>query len=196
MAASCRPLVAGLSSSQNARPPMSVRRPVKEAPLPGPRVLFMGGDGDAPRIEGSAPVIPEQVASGENGFVLPRRWVLWRLLSANNRELGRSQALHVDHDLCVQDLLRLLGAINRLEPVISHVDGRAEWTWSLLLDGAPVARSSRAYGRIRECHYSLEQFLSTLPDALVVDDPERMVKQRRVHSVPGTITPLPLAEAL
>jgi len=56
----------------------------------------MGGDGDAPRIEGSAPVIPEQVASGENGFVRPRRWVLWRLLSANNRELGRSQALHVD----------------------------------------------------------------------------------------------------
>ena len=175
-------------------------RPMKEALLPGPRVLFMGGDGQAPRVQGSTPLIPEQSSGPEATATVPstltRRWVLWRLLSANNRELGRSQILHIDHSLCLQDLLRLKSALDRVEPMIIHANGRAEWTWTLLLDGAPVARSSRAYGRLRECHYSLEQFLAALPEAPVIDDPDLMVKQRRAHAIPGAFPVLPLADAL
>ena len=160
-----------------------------------PRVVFMGGDGQAPRESGSV-AIPEQREAVSDAPKVRRPWVLWRLLSSNNRELGRSQMLHADHAMSVEDLLHLKRNIERVEPVITHAEYGVEWHWALLLDGAQVARSSRGYERLRECHYSLEQFLTALPSAAVLDDPARMVRQRREHAIPGTFTPLPRADAL
>jgi hypothetical protein len=77
-----------------------------------------------------------------------------------------------------------------MEQVISHAQVGVEWTWSLLLEEKPVARSSRGYERLRECHYSLTQFLKAVPVAVVVDDPAHMVRQRRDHAIPGTFEPL------
>jgi hypothetical protein len=91
----------------------------------------------------------------------------WRVLGANNRELGRSavpfwladeayQAVHV-----VQTVL---------ERTVSRfwADDIGEWFWSISLDGGQLAVSSRGYRRQRECLYSIEQFREHLPNARVV----------------------------
>jgi|GEM_PF-2122832 len=149
-----------------------------------PRVVFLGGDGSTPQGLTFADLAHEDSSS----------WVMWRVLTANNRDVGRCQNLFNDHESSVSDFLNFKANVQRLEPVISHAQAGLEWTWVLLLDEKPVARSSRGYERLRECHYSLTQFLNAVPVAVVVDDPAHMVRQRREHAIPGTFEPF--AEAL
>ena len=149
-----------------------------------PRVVFLGADGSAPQGLTFADPAHDDSSS----------WVMWRVLTANNRDVGRCQILHHEHADSVADFMNFKAHVERMEPVISHAQVGVEWTWSLLLDEIPVARSSRSYERLRECHYSLTQFLNAVPVAVVVDDPAHMVRQRRDHPIPGTFEPL--ADAL
>ena len=146
-----------------------------------PRVVFLEGSGDA----------PSTLTLSEKGM---KTWILWRLLSANNRDLGRGQNLFASHDQSVEHFRFVRENIERVEPVITHVDAGLEWFWVLMLDEQPVARSSRGYERLRECHYCLAQFLESVSTAEVVDDPERIVRLRQDHAVPGTFEPF--ADAL
>jgi hypothetical protein len=143
-----------------------------------PRVVFLGGDGSAPQGLTFADSAHEDSSS----------WVMWRVLTANNREVGRCQILHHEHADSVADFMDFKAHVERMEQVISHAQVGVEWTWSLLLE------EKRGYERLRECHYSLTQFLKAVPVAVVVDDPAHMVRQRRDHAIPGTFEPL--ADAL
>jgi hypothetical protein len=143
-----------------------------------PRVLFVEGEGDAPRG-----VIPAPRMPGEAGAGRPRAsWVMWRLLSGNNRELGRSSAVFVDLDTAVSSIVRVRSGLHRLEPQLVHEFGPSAWSWLLLLDGVALARSARSYQRLRECHYSVAGFTEALPLAAVLTDPSRVVRQRRMHA--------------
>jgi hypothetical protein len=91
-------------------------------------------------------------------------WYSWRLLSGNNRELGRGADVYPTE-------LECLGAIawvqNRAEGGASSIGVRAsgQWWWQLEFGGVPVAVSGRVYQRQRECRYNFEQFLGALPVA-------------------------------
>lgn len=155
-----------------------------------PRVLFVEGDGPVPH---PSPAVPRPRSAGDdrvNGVPLngeignsPRTpWVMWRLLSGNNRELGRSSEAFPDLETAISSIVRVRSGLRHLEPKIVQELGPSSWTWQLLIDGTAVARSARAYQRLRECHYSVAGFTEALPLAAVLTDPSRVVHQRRLHA--------------
>jgi uncharacterized protein YegP (UPF0339 family) len=99
-------------------------------------------------------------------------WYGWRLLAANNRELGRSPQVHAALTECQQAAVRMVTDFEALTTVVSADSARGLWRWRL--DGADsaVAVSSRLYLRQRECVYSLRQFLQAAPTAVIFDAPD------------------------
>ena len=84
----------------------------------------------------------------------------WRLLSANNRELGRGPVGYSDEESCRAAVLRLRESIEDTVTVMCREQPTAMWGWRLTLGGEPVALSARSYRRQRECLYNLAQFRS------------------------------------
>jgi hypothetical protein len=113
---------------------------------------------------------------------------MWRLLSGNNRELGRGASAFADLESAVSAVVVLRSRLSDVTTRIVREDRPGEWAWILLLGEHPVARSARTYQRLRECEYSLTGFLEALPDALLIADPSRVVHQRRAH--PAAVEPL------
>jgi hypothetical protein len=109
-------------------------------------------------------------------------WVMWRLLSGNNRELGRSAKAFGDLESAVAGVMKTRAGVRLLDSRIVHEVRPSQWSWVMDIDDEVVARSSRSYQRLRECHYSLAGFLESLPRAVVLADPSRVVHQRRLHA--------------
>jgi hypothetical protein len=96
--------------------------------------------------------------------------VSWRLLGANNRELGRSPGTFPDLDSCQAALRDLVEGIAAATPSITSVrDRTGTWNWRLDLGGRAVAVAGRPYLRHRECTYNLAHFLAAVPAALVAE---------------------------
>jgi hypothetical protein len=91
--------------------------------------------------------------------------VAWRLVSGNNRELGRSAVYLWGSDACLEAIDSLTRALHRAQPRLSLSPDSGLWGWVLSLDGEPVAMSGRGYYREREARYSLDQFLVAAPAA-------------------------------
>lgn len=85
---------------------------------------------------------------------------VWRLLGANNRHLGQSECLYAETADCVAAIGLLQRGLDRARPVVAGVEQGQLWRWRLEIDGRPVASSTRAYRRQRECQYSLGLFLA------------------------------------
>ncbi len=104
--------------------------------------------------------------------------VAWRLLGANNRELGRSPVWYPDVDSCREAVRALKREIGGVTPAIMSValPGGA-WSWRLAVSGTPVAMAGRHYHRQRECAYNLNHFVAAVPDARIAD--EHCVTDRR-----------------
>jgi hypothetical protein len=103
--------------------------------------------------------VPTQARTAEDGSVV------WRLLGANNYELGRSaesfpgiEAAHA----AIDDFVR------RLPDLVDELDATAtsgRWRWRLLSGTDLLATSSRSFQRERECRYNLAQFIAHALDA-------------------------------
>ncbi|MFG2821222.1 hypothetical protein ACGFX4_17565 [Kitasatospora sp. NPDC048365] len=98
----------------------------------------------------SRPQLPDPARGG----------TVWRLLGANNRHLGQSEETFLDVAGCLAAIGRLQRGLDRSRSVIAGEEHGQLWRWRLELDGAPVASSTRAYRRQRECQYSLGLFLA------------------------------------
>ncbi len=72
--------------------------------------------------------------------------VSWRLLSANNRELGRGAVDYSSVDDC---LASIRGMISRLDGLITQARRRPDsgWHWVLLAEDEPVVVGGRGYDR-------------------------------------------------
>lgn len=93
-------------------------------------------------------------------------WFSWRLLSGNNRELGRGASAHETELGCLAAITR---SQIRAELCVTLVGARptGQWWWQLELDGERIAVAGRVYQRQRECRYNLGQFLLALPVARI-----------------------------
>jgi hypothetical protein len=91
----------------------------------------------------------------------------WRVIAANNREMGRGASPAAGVDEAYQALSEVQLAFDRTETRFSG-DGIGAWAWYILLGSEQVAVSSRAYSRQRECVYSVAQFREQFPTAGVV----------------------------
>jgi hypothetical protein len=91
----------------------------------------------------------------------------WRVLGANNRELGRSAGPFWRPDEAFQAVHEAQAVLDRTVTRL-WADDLGEWFWNVSLDDDQVAVSSRGYRRQRECIYSIEQFRIHFPTARVV----------------------------
>jgi hypothetical protein len=97
--------------------------------------------------------------------------VVWRLLGANNRELGRSPLWYGDLDSCREAVRLLKREIDTVTSAITAValPGGA-WSWRLAANGRPIAIAGRPYHRQRECAYNLDHFVAAVPMARISDE--------------------------
>jgi hypothetical protein len=109
-------------------------------------------------------VAPQRVVTGLVG---------WRLIGANNRELGRGANPARSAEEACQSVHEAQLSLDRQVAGVSPHLG-ASWSWHLSLDDVRVAASSRGYQRQRECDYSLDHFRSQFPKAQVVRPPAHM----------------------
>jgi hypothetical protein len=91
----------------------------------------------------------------------------WRVIGANNRELGRGAGPFWRVDEAYEAAHQAQAVLERTETSF-WADDLGEWFWTVLLDGEQIAMSSRGYLRQRECIYSVEQFRERFPTAKVV----------------------------
>jgi hypothetical protein len=106
------------------------------------------------------------VPRAQRGAVAVPRPVYWRLLSRNNRQLGRSPAAFRCAADAVAAAERVGKARYELEPRLVRLVDPVRWLWTTALDGLPAAVSGRSYERERVAAHALEQFLGGVSDAL------------------------------
>jgi hypothetical protein len=113
-----------------------------------------------------------------------RSAIYWRLLSGNNRELGRGALPHTDLETCLLAIKQLLDAIDELSPDIRRKDGHL-WQWSLLADAEVVVTSSHAYDRRIRCVQAMEHFRLQVRDARPGDTVMFTSARRWMHAAAG-----------
>lgn len=94
----------------------------------------------------------------------------WRLIGANNRELGRSAAVFESFDLCRAAVLRLREGADQSRVLFAMSDPSGKWTWRLELGGQQAAMSGRTYQRQREAQHNLSLFLTAVPLAQLIGE--------------------------
>ncbi len=99
---------------------------------------------------------------------VPGAWVAWRLLGANNRELGRSPRVFADASAARQAMVELVARRAEVVPTVSSSRSTGLWSWRVDLGADGVAVASRTYQRRRDCQYNLTQFQGALPLATLL----------------------------
>ena len=100
-------------------------------------------------------------------FTRSPRAVEWRLISANNRELGRCTEPFLDLSTCTLAVERLRDGIDSADELVMQ-DPAGGWRWRLTFQDQSVAMSCRAYLRRVECNATLIQFRKTAGGAALV----------------------------
>lgn len=93
--------------------------------------------------------------------------VEWRLISANNWELGRCPSPFENLETCLAAVTEVKAAVDSAVVEV-YLDPVGSWRWRLKVEGSPVAVSSRSYSRRIECEGTLSQFRKVAPDAEAV----------------------------
>lgn len=88
----------------------------------------------------------------------------WRLLGANNRELGRSAGSFLEAESAHDAIAALPDQLLRAPRHVLHSASTSLWTWWIEgADGDAIAVSGRGFRYERECRYNLAQFCETAP---------------------------------
>ncbi|MFF8376146.1 hypothetical protein ACF07V_08470 [Streptomyces sp. NPDC015661] len=117
--------------------------------------------------------------------------VSWRLVGANNHELGRGPELHRGHAACSAAVTRLRAGLDRAVPHVAMTSADGTWTWQLAVDQRCVAVSARAFRRQRECRDSLGLFLAAAVEGQVAEGvtyTRRMRGLRLPDAVQGNVS--------
>jgi hypothetical protein len=96
-------------------------------------------------------------------------WYVWRLIGANNRELGRSAPSFVSYDVARRAAGQLKRNIERLVEHVTTDPATGRWGWLLELDGVAVAVSGRWYERELHARLGAAKFFSLAPGAELAD---------------------------
>ncbi|WP_432835304.1 hypothetical protein [Dactylosporangium sp. CA-092794] len=118
-------------------------------------------------VEALAPAGPAGPAA--RGAIWPGEWYAWRLIGANNHELGRSALIFPSYQLAIDGIAELKEGLARLVqlPIYDRPTGR--WGWRLELDGAAVATSGRWYKRDHDSALGAAKFVALSPEAELAD---------------------------
>jgi len=163
--------------------PASVRPHRMGWPRPtGPveSMVTMSGAGAAggARTAGGAlrPVTPASEAAGYG------EWYGWRLIGANNRELGRSAMTFLGYQSTRRAVSQLKDGLGRLVPGSTNDPATGRWGWRLELDGTTVAISGRWYEREHDSRLGAAKFVTMSAEADLADGVVTL-RERRTSGV-------------
>ncbi len=100
---------------------------------------------------------------------VPGSAVRWRLLSGNNRDMGRGVLVYRDADSCRAGIQEVLRRLDELDPIFVP-DTDNTWRWLLRYKGEPVVTSGHSYDRKVRCREGHSQFLRHAPGAQIKDN--------------------------
>jgi hypothetical protein len=113
-------------------------------------------------VTGGGPANVGQPHGGQAHFQLfaaqAQSAVRWRLLSGNNRDLGRSVESYPDAASCLVAIKELVVMLDVLQPQVRR-RGPNQWQWALLIDTRAVVSGAHAYDRQVRCDQAVRQFL-------------------------------------
>ncbi len=113
-------------------------------------------------VSAVAPVSRPGAASGGS-------WYGWRLIGANNRELGRSALSFGSYQLACRAILQLKEGIGRLVNHSTTDPRTGRWGWRIDLEDDAVAVSSRWYERDHDGRIGAAKFVALTADAEVAE---------------------------
>ena len=121
---------------------------------------------------------------------IPSPAICWRLLSPNNRQLGRSADVFDDLPACVRAVERFIMGLEDAEPLVTRRTAPVRWTWRVLEGNHVVAMSGRSFEAERQAVRTLDKFLASA--AVASSAPELMgLPVTRLERVPE---PLPIID--
>jgi hypothetical protein len=106
-------------------------------------------------------------------------WYGWRLMGANNRELGRSARSYPSYPGARRAVWYLQQHANRLVRTTLVDPATGRWGWRLDLDDKAVAVSGRWYERDHDSRVGMDKFVTLIPDAELADGVVTMHDRRR-----------------
>ena len=109
--------------------------------------------------------------------------IRWRLLSGNNRDLGRGAITYPDAASCLVGIKEVLASLDDLEPSIRRHDHL--WRWALHLNDAIVVTGGHAYDRQVRCKQALDHFRNEAPDARPAEAVMLSASRRWIHASVG-----------
>jgi hypothetical protein len=109
--------------------------------------------------------------------------IRWRLLSGNNREIGRGAQVYRDVETCRLAIKQLQVGLEETDAKLRRIKPSA-WIWELTGNGELLAFAGHAFDRMIRCRQGLDQFSTQLVEApvaagLVVSNSRRWVSSRR-----------------
>jgi len=107
--------------------------------------------------------------SAEDSNIELTEWYSWRLMGANNRELGRSALRYESYAGARQAVGRLQRHADQLVCTTVVDPGTGRWGWRIELDGGAVAVSGRWYERDHDSRLGMDKFVDLLPEADLLD---------------------------
>jgi uncharacterized protein YegP (UPF0339 family) len=93
----------------------------------------------------------------------PRSPLRWRLLSGNNRDIGRGVDEFPTPESCHEAIASLRKVVGEMEVVLKRIGH--EWTWQLVDGDAPVVIAGHNYDRKIRCERALDQFVQRAASA-------------------------------
>jgi hypothetical protein len=107
--------------------------------------------------------------------------VRWRVLSANNRDMGRCVLDYADEADCVRGIADFLASLDELTTSLQRAaDNR--WTFRLLRGDVPVVTSGRGFDRRTRCEQAAARFIELISDAEVRPGVALLSPSRRAQS--------------
>jgi hypothetical protein len=90
--------------------------------------------------------------------------VRWRLLSANNRDMGRGAAEYIDEEACILGIKLLMAGIGGLVTALHRApDNR--WAFKLMAGDQVMVTSAHAFDRRNRCEVAAARFVQLAPGA-------------------------------
>jgi hypothetical protein len=94
----------------------------------------------------------------------------WRLVGANNRELGRSARTYPNVTACKEAVADLLLHLDVARSHLAINTDTGLWIWRLDIGDQWIAVAGRSYQRRRECLYNVTRFIAAAPTAEFASD--------------------------
>jgi uncharacterized protein YegP (UPF0339 family) len=92
--------------------------------------------------------------------------IRWRLLSGNNRDMGRSTEQYADAHACELAIKELQSNADELVAKVRRVDP-SQWIFQIWWRDLPIAAAGHRFDRLIRCEQGMEQFLENFATAPV-----------------------------